>query len=104
RNRSVGPRNRASATARMESENRPRAFHNLSEVFRERSTASLLVRSRACGRFGTLAKARTNSSEAKWTFHTFKEMGATESKYRCPCGVVGGPRSRFGRDVLEPWP
>ena len=38
---------RAAATAPVKSESRSRSFHNLPEVSRERSTAPLLVRSRA---------------------------------------------------------
>src|SRR5436190_862226 len=89
------------ATAPLESENRSRAFHNLSEVFGERFNAPLLVRSRARGRFGTLAKARTNSGTTHWSFHARKEMGVAESNY---CGVdrvVGRPGSGRGRDHLE---
>src|SRR5262245_45647515 len=70
----------------------------------KRSKVPLLVRSCAGGRFGTLAKARANPRETKRVFHTRQEMGATESRYRCPCHVVGSPCSGFGRDVLEPWP
>ena len=71
---------RAAATAPVESKNRSRSFHDLSEVPRERSKAPLLFRSRAGRRPGTLAKARANPGKAKWIFHTGQQMGATESK------------------------
>ena len=48
---------RAAATAPLKSENRSRSLNNLPQMPRERSKASLLVRSRAGRRPGTLAKA-----------------------------------------------
>ena len=59
---------RAAATASVESENRSRSLHNLSQVSRERSKAPIFVRSRAGRRFGTLAKARTDPGAAHWIF------------------------------------
>ena len=56
--------NRAAATASVECESRSRSFHDLPEVPRERSAAPLLFCSRAGRRPGTLAKARTNPSQA----------------------------------------
>jgi len=69
---------------------------------RERSTAPLLVRSRARRRPRTLAKARANLREAKWVFHTWPQMGPTESKHDRAGHIAGRPRSRSERDRLEP--
>src|SRR5207247_9879926 len=79
---------RAAATTPLESEDRSRSFHDLFEMSRERFKASLFFRSRAGPGFGALAKLRTNSCPTYWNFHARKEMGATQSKYRCHVGYV----------------
>ena len=59
---------RAAATAPVESENRSRSLHDLSEVSRERSKAPLLFRSRAGRRPRTLAEARADPSHRTGIF------------------------------------
>src|SRR5438552_8598216 len=86
----------------MESENRSRAFHNLPEVFGERSKRSLLFCSRAGGRPRTLAKARADSGTPQWNFHSRSQMGTTEPKHRCPRHGVNHPRDWRKCDRLEP--
>ena len=73
RNYQVTPGYRAAATAPLKSENRSRPLNNLPQVSRERSAASLLVRSRAGRRPGTLAKARTDSGPPHRSFHAGKK-------------------------------
>ena len=37
---------------------------------------------------GTLAKARTDSGAAHWSFHAWQKVGATQSNQRAACGVL----------------
>ena len=76
--------------------------HDLPEVSGERSTAPLLVRTRAGRRPGTLAKARANPGKAKWNFHTRPQMGAPKSKHDRASHVAGRPRNGSEHDRLEP--
>ena len=95
---------RAAATTAVEPESRSRPGDDLPEVSREGSGAPLLVRSRARRRFGTLAKARTNSGAADRPLHPRKEMDATESNYCGAGGIAGGAGCDGGRNDLEERP
>ena len=96
--------NRAAATASVESESRSRSFYHLPEVPGERSTAPLLFGSRASGRLGTLAKARTDPSQAYRSVSPWKKMAATKSnRCRNHC-VVTRADSSLRRDRLEKRP
>src|SRR5262249_6444816 len=97
----VSSRYRAAATAPLKSEDRPRSLHNLPEVPRERSEAPVFVRSRTGRRSRTLAKARTDSGAAHWSFRARKKMGTAQSKHRSH-GVNGArPRGAVRDDRLE---
>src|SRR5262249_4307699 len=86
----------------LKSENGSRSLNNLPQVSRERSKATLLVRFSASGRPRALAQARTNPSSTHWILHSWKKMGATESKHSRSYHAVGCAGSRFRRGSLEP--
>ncbi len=58
-------------------------------------TASLLFRSRADRRSGTLAKARADPGAPHWNFHSRTQMGSTEPNHCCCDRVV----ARFGEQL-----
>ena len=92
---------RAEATAAFKSENRSRSQHDLPQVSRERSKAPLLFRSGAGRRSRTLAKARTDSGAAHWSFRARKEMGPAQSNQRTPRGISGCSGGGRWLDRLE---
>ena len=89
------------ATAPLKSENRSRPFHDLPEVPRERSAASLRIRSRTGRRPRTLAAARANRGATHWFCYPRKEMATTQSSHGRLCSVAGWSGSSSGRDHLE---
>jgi serine/threonine protein kinase len=91
----------AAATASLKSENRSRSQHNLPQMPRERSEASIFVRSRVGRRSRTLAKARTDPSLAHWNFRPWQKVGATQSNQRAACGMCRRFGSGRWMDPLE---
>ena len=63
--------------------------------------APISVRTCAGGRFGTLAKARTDSGAAHWNFHARKEMGATQSNKRATRSIPDRTGGGCWLDRLE---
>ena len=87
--------------ASVESENRSRAFHDLSEVSGERSKAPLPFCTRACRRPRALVKARADSGTPHWNFHARRQMGTEEASHCCCGHVVARFGNRHGLEYLE---
>src|SRR6266481_8544795 len=68
---------------------------------RERSKASLRLRSRAGRRLGTLAKLQTNCGTAHRTGRPRKKVGATQSNQRATCSIDDGTGRSCWLDRVE---
>ena len=83
----------------------PKIDRDLSTIclkcLRERSKATLLIRSCAGRRPRALAQARTNPSSTHWNLHSWKKMGATESNKRTTGDFPDGTGGSCRLDRLE---
>src|SRR5262245_1190675 len=93
--------NRTTAATPVEYKRRSRSFHDLPEVPRERSCASLLFCFSACRRLGTLAETRANPSQTHRSSWPWEEMAPTKSNYCHGSSIVARTGSGHQRDRLE---